>query len=350
MKELARIKLSNGYSIVFNQGVEPEMPNEVRVDIYDKEDTWTQDLARIGNYFEGEDENEIIYDENKFLVQVPIQFNTLEQFTIDLRKDPEFTEEKLNDEDDDEIEDKLIEREESDEVKTEEYEDEGEEIEEESVKPGDRGEKVKEIQQKLKDLGYFNGQVKGNYLTITTNAVKAFQKDAGLQIDGECDKETLNRLFSSNAPKKKTDNINSTAEPAHGTAKEMDWWKSDIQKIFAKGTIATITDVETGLAWREQRRGGTNHADIQPCTAADTATFKKACKKWSWERRAVFLTIDGVNYAASINCMPHGGSSIKNNNFDGHHCLHVKSSRTHCSNKVCPKHQAMVKKAASATL
>jgi hypothetical protein len=177
MKELARIKLSNGYSIVFNQGVEPEMPNEVRVDIYDKEDTWTQDLARIGNYFEGEDENEIIYDENKFLVQVPIQFNTLEQFTIDLRKDPEFTEEELNDEDDDEIEDKLIEREESDEVEAEEYEDEGEEIEEESVKPGDRGEKVKEIQQKLKDLGYFNGQVKGNYLTITTNAVKAFQKD-----------------------------------------------------------------------------------------------------------------------------------------------------------------------------
>lgn len=72
--------------------------------------------------------------------------------------------------------------------------------------------------------------------------------------------------------------------------------------------------------------------------------------KWSWDRRAVFVTINGVNYAASINGMPHGDGSIKDNDFDGHHCIHFTNSRTHASNKVCPLHQAAIKKAALATM
>jgi len=140
----------------------------------------------------------------------------------------------------------------------------------------------------------------------------------------------------------------STVSPARGTAREMDWWTSDIQNIFSRGTIAQITDVETGLSWREKRTGGTNHADCQPLTTADTAAMKKAYGgKWSWNRRAVFVTIDGVNYAASINGMPHGSGSIDDNDFNGHHCIHFTNSRTHGSNKVCPLHQAAIQKAAS---
>ena len=143
----------------------------------------------------------------------------------------------------------------------------------------------------------------------------------------------------------------SSATPAHGTAKEMDWWTSDIQKIFARGVTATITDVETGLAWREQRRGGTNHADVQPLTAADTAALKQAYGgTWSWTRRAIFVTINGVNYAASMNGMPHGSGAIKDNNFNGHHCIHFTNSRTHGSNRVCQLHQAAIQKALESTL
>ena len=142
----------------------------------------------------------------------------------------------------------------------------------------------------------------------------------------------------------------STVKPARGTATEMDWWTSDIQQIFARGVVAQITDVETGISWREQRRGGTNHADCQPLTAADTAAMKKACGTWSWNRRAIFVTINGVNYAASMDCMPHGSGAIADNNFNGHHCIHFTNSRTHGSNKICPQHQAAIKKAAAMTL
>lgn len=139
-------------------------------------------------------------------------------------------------------------------------------------------------------------------------------------------------------------------QAAAGTAVEMDWWNSGIQNIFARGTVATVTDVATGIAWRVKRSGGTNHADVQPLTAADTAAMKKACGSWSWTRRAIFVTINGVNYAASMNCMPHGSGSITDNNFNGHHCIHFTNSRTHGSNKVCSLHQAAIKKAASASL
>ena len=143
----------------------------------------------------------------------------------------------------------------------------------------------------------------------------------------------------------------SSATPAHGTAHEMDWWTSGIQTLFPRGGVATVTDVETGLAWKEQRYGGTNHADVQPLTAADTAALKQAYGgTWSWTRRAIFVTIGGVNYAASMNGMPHGGGSIKDNDFSGHHCIHFTNSRTHGSNRVCQLHQAAIQKALQAKL
>ena len=149
----------------------------------------------------------------------------------------------------------------------------------------------------------------------------------------------------------KIPNNGSTVMPATGKAIAVDWWTSDIQKLLPRGGVATITDVETGIAWQIKRTGGTNHADVQPLTAADTAAMKKVYGTWSWDRRAVYVTINGVNYAGSINGMPHGsGDSIPDNNFDGHHCLHFTNSRTHGTDKVCSLHQAAIKKALSATL
>ena len=224
---------------------------------------------------------------------------------------------------------------------------------------GDTGEAVAKVQTRLKELGFFTGNVGGNYLDLTRAAVSAFQAAAGLTTSGVCDEKTLNAMFADNAPKKETPKEEpadsgstggSAATPATGTAKAMDWWTSGIQSIFSRGTTATVTDVATGIAWREKRTGGTNHADVQPVTAADTAAMKKAVGSWSWTRRAIFVTINGVNYAASMNCMPHGSGSITNNNFNGHHCIHFTNSRTHGSNKVCSLHQAAIQKAANATL
>ena len=61
---------------------------------------------------------------------------------------------------------------------------------------------------------------------------------------------------------------------------------STANKLFSLYTKATITDVETGLNFQVQRRGGSLHADVQPLTKTDTATMKKIYGgSWSWNRK-----------------------------------------------------------------
>ncbi|MGL5080924.1 MAG: peptidoglycan-binding domain-containing protein [Microcoleaceae cyanobacterium] len=49
---------------------------------------------------------------------------------------------------------------------------------------GDRGHDVKAVQYKLADSGYFHARATGYYGKITKHAVKAFQADYGLCVDG----------------------------------------------------------------------------------------------------------------------------------------------------------------------
>ena len=61
---------------------------------------------------------------------------------------------------------------------------------------GAKGDQVTEIQQKLKDLGYYTGKVSGNYLDGTFAAVKRFQKDYGQEETGEVDESTYGLLMT----------------------------------------------------------------------------------------------------------------------------------------------------------
>ena len=49
---------------------------------------------------------------------------------------------------------------------------------------GQSGEDVRRVQQKLKQYGYFNGEIDGNYGQKTYDAVVWFQKKNGLKADG----------------------------------------------------------------------------------------------------------------------------------------------------------------------
>lgn len=59
---------------------------------------------------------------------------------------------------------------------------------------GSRGEEVRQIQKKLKSLGFYSGSVDGIYGTGTKNAVIAFQKSCGLKADGIAGPTTLRYL------------------------------------------------------------------------------------------------------------------------------------------------------------
>ncbi len=61
-------------------------------------------------------------------------------------------------------------------------------------KLGSRGDEVRRIQKKLKELGYYKGTVDGIYGTATKKAVTAFQKNCGITADGIAGAKTLKFL------------------------------------------------------------------------------------------------------------------------------------------------------------
>ncbi|MGI6215113.1 MAG: peptidoglycan-binding protein [Christensenellales bacterium] len=60
-------------------------------------------------------------------------------------------------------------------------------------------EQVRQIEQRLKDLGYFSGTPNTVFDADTFNAVLAFQRKNSLKVDGIVGYDTWNRLFSSSA-------------------------------------------------------------------------------------------------------------------------------------------------------
>lgn len=57
--------------------------------------------------------------------------------------------------------------------------------------PGDTGEEVRSVQQKLKNWGYYDGEVDGNFGLSTMLAVKDFQRSYGLVSNGLANRETI---------------------------------------------------------------------------------------------------------------------------------------------------------------
>lgn len=64
-----------------------------------------------------------------------------------------------------------------------------------TYKDGSKGQAVEEIQQQLKKLGFFDGEVTGFYGSQTETAVKRFQLSKGLHADGTVGSTTYKYLF-----------------------------------------------------------------------------------------------------------------------------------------------------------
>lgn len=59
---------------------------------------------------------------------------------------------------------------------------------------GDSGADVRDLQARLKQIGWFNAHVTGYYGDVTAAAVEGFQDKRGIAVTGEVDRRTLDRL------------------------------------------------------------------------------------------------------------------------------------------------------------
>lgn len=88
-----------------------------------------------------------------------------------------------------------------------------------SLKKGSQGSRVEELQQRLYDLGYYNGSVDGDFGEMTEKAFMLFQKTAGLYEDGIAGSDA-ELLFSDDAPKYSKASMKSNKEDLAQTGAE----------------------------------------------------------------------------------------------------------------------------------
>ena len=67
---------------------------------------------------------------------------------------------------------------------------------EKKLKSGSSGKLVKTMQERLTELGYYEGPISGNFQKYTTRAVKAAQTQNGLESTGVVDEATWNVIFN----------------------------------------------------------------------------------------------------------------------------------------------------------
>ncbi len=197
--------------------------------------------------------------------------------------------------------------------------------------PGDTGSNVKKLQRCLTACGYYKGELDGIYGNATKNAVIKLQRAKHLSATGVATKATIAAMFGE---KDVQDNDTYVTE-------RLDWFARGNSTI-PKGAVFTVKDCKTGKTFRCKRWSGANHMDSMPLTKEDTAIMKSIYGSWSWRRRPILVLYNNHVYAASMNGMPHGTTTIKDNNFPGHFCIHFYGSKTHGTKKVDPTHQNCV--------
>jgi len=82
------------------------------------------------------------------------------------------------------------------------------------MKQGSDGDRVRDLQARLKQIGWFSGNVTGSYASVTVTAVKGFQGKREIPVTGEVDQRTWDRLTAKTRTPTDDEKHNRTPKPS----------------------------------------------------------------------------------------------------------------------------------------
>lgn len=128
-----------------------------------------------------------------------------------------------------------------------------------TLRKGASGTEVRQVQQRLKTLGYLSGSVDGDFGSATKTAVIAFQRNNGLTADGKAGTATLNKLYAEEQKKESStkedddSEVSSTGyvvlrEGSEGEAvrklqqalKKLGYYSGSVDGSFGSGTTSAV--------------------------------------------------------------------------------------------------------------
>ena len=95
-----------------------------------------------------------------------------------------------------------------------------------------------------------------------------------------------------------------------------------------------------------QYAGGENHAEMEVRDSQSSAAVREVFGgEFNFSKRAVTVTINGKQIAASLQGWPHGSDTIPSNDMNGHICLYFDGSLSHVGSLPDAEHQELVYRA-----
>ena len=152
--------------------------------------------------------------------------------------------------------------------------------------PGDKGENVRLIQEKLITLGYLQSGASGNYLDQTKKAILNFQKDNGLELTGIADELTLKKLAETRFREIKPGENSKAVMELQTKLIDMGFLKTKATGLYRNQTIEAIKKFQT-----ENNLEATGIADI--ATQEAIYSFIK-----NNEEKDVINVTDGREYSS----------------------------------------------------
>ncbi len=219
-----------------------------------------------------------------------------------------------------------------------------------SLRIGERGDRVRILQQALIDLKYLTGKADGIFGKQTQKAVISFQHRHRLTEDGVAGKKTMQALEndlasgaaaqpsaepaaspaaepasspSAAAESQPVSSVAKVSAPDQGSIRLLHWF-NDIKPVLKNGEHLLVYDPSTGISWTLRVMSRGRHCDCEPLTKADTEAMVRAFgNRNTWTQKGVYVRLPGGTWTvASTHDMPHMSGSIKDNGFDGHLCVH----------------------------
>ena len=168
-----------------------------------------------------------------------------------------------------------------------------------------------------------------------------FQKAKKLTADGLAGKKTLQALEAADkgrdpsptppptpkaspTPTPSSPSSKKTAKAPDGSKIYLLHWFNDIKPSLKNGQNLLVYDPSTGIYWTLRVYSRGRHCDAEPLTKKDTENMVKAFGgQNTWTQKGVYVKLpSGTWTIGSTHDMPHMSGSVKDNDFDGHLCVH----------------------------
>jgi peptidoglycan hydrolase-like protein with peptidoglycan-binding domain len=137
------------------------------------------------------------------------------------------------------------------------------------LKLGSTGDDVKILQTQLKELGYYDSVIDGQYGPTTRNAVLKFQQDQGLVANGIAGTQTQNLVQAE--VEKKLNTANPTPQPTTDNKQSKErglvWWL-----LVAIGVLGTVGALLYFMKWFGKSKKVVPSQDSSPETITQTET------------------------------------------------------------------------------